>query len=130
MALSTLIVGGGIGGLSLARELAVRRLPAAVLERTPALQTVGAGIIMNPNAMAVLERNGLAACVRAESWPYLARDTFDHRGRWLATRDHRPLYAAGRIAAGALVHRAHLHRCLHDGLPAGTIHLGVRLRAL
>lgn len=130
MALRTVVIGGGIGGLSLARELVMRGLPVTVLERAPKLGGVGAGIIMNPNAMAVLERNGLASCVRVESCPYLARDTFDHRGRWLVTRDYRPLYTAGRLAVGALVHRRELHQCLHDGLPAGTVHLDVRVREL
>lgn len=125
-----MVVGGGIGGLSLARELGVRGLAVTVLERTPKLGTVGAGIIMNPNAMGVLEGNGLAACVRSRSGPYLARETFDHRGRWLATRDYRPLYAAGRLAAGALTHRAHLSQCLYDGLPEGTARFDVRLREL
>jgi 2-polyprenyl-6-methoxyphenol hydroxylase-like FAD-dependent oxidoreductase len=121
--LSTIVVGGGIGGLSLARELTRRGLAVTVLDRAPKLVAVGAGIIMNPNAMAVLEGNGLAAAVRSESAPYLARDTFDHRGRWLATRDYRRLYASGRLAEGALVHRAHLQQCLWDGVPAGTVHL-------
>ncbi|MGH7342084.1 MAG: FAD-dependent monooxygenase, partial [Candidatus Rokuibacteriota bacterium] len=93
MPLSTIVVGGGIGGLSLGRELGRAGLPVVVLERAPKLGTVGAGIIMNPNAMGVLEANGLAASVRSRSAPYLARDTFDHRGRRLATRDYRPLYA-------------------------------------
>src|SRR6185503_18746563 len=101
---NTIIVGGGIGGLSLARELSLRGLPVTVLERAPKLEAVGAGIIVNPNAMAVLEGNGLAAGVRAASAPYLARDTHDHRGRRLAARDYRPLYAASRLAEGALVH--------------------------
>jgi 2-polyprenyl-6-methoxyphenol hydroxylase-like FAD-dependent oxidoreductase len=126
----TLVVGGGIGGLSVARELTRRGLPVTVLERAPKIEAVGAGIIMNPNAMAVLEANGLAACVRADSAPYLGRDTCDHRGRWLATRDYRPLYDAGRLIRGALVHRARLHECLAEGLPPGTVHLDVRIRAL
>jgi 2-polyprenyl-6-methoxyphenol hydroxylase-like FAD-dependent oxidoreductase len=130
MRLSIVVVGGGIGGLSLARELTRAGLGVVVLERSPKLGAVGAGIIMNPNAMAVLEANGLAACVRARSAPYLARDTFDHRGRHLATRDYRPLYADGRLAAGALLHRAHLHECLHEGLPAGTLHLDTPIRDL
>src|SRR5262245_3161765 len=130
MAISTIVVGGGIGGLSLARELSLRGLPVTVLERAPKLVVVGAGIIMNPNAMAVLERNGLAAAVRSESVPYLARDTFDHHGRWLATRDYCRLYASGRLAEGALVHRAHLQQCLWDGLPVGTVHLGARVTAV
>src|SRR5215813_10279618 len=130
MRLSTIVVGGGIGGLSLARELALAGLGVVVLERANKLGAVGAGIIMNPNAMAVLEANGLASRVRARSAPYLARDTFDHRGRHLTTRDYRPLYAGGRLAVGALCHRAHLHECLYDGLPAGTVHLDTRIVSL
>ena len=123
------IVGGGIGGLSLARELSLRSLPATVYERAPQLDPVGAGIIMNPNAMAVLERNGLADEVRRESWPYLTRETRDGDGRLLATRDYRPLYDAGKLAPGALVHRAHLLKVLYRSLPGGTVRFGVEVRA-
>ncbi|HET7764268.1 MAG TPA: FAD-dependent monooxygenase [Burkholderiales bacterium] len=130
MRIPTLIVGGGIGGLSLARELALRGLPATVLERAPQLNPVGAGIIMNPNAMAVLEKNGLAEAVRRESWPYLTRETRDRDGRLLATRDYRPLYDGGRLARGALVHRAHLLDVLYRSLPEGTVRFGVGMKRL
>ena len=130
MRIPTLIVGGGIGGLSLARELSLRGLPATVLERAPQLNPVGAGIIMNPNAMAVLERNGLAEAVRRDSWPYLTRETRDQHGRLLATRDYRPLYDSGRLARGALVHRAHLLDVLYRSLPAGTVRFGAEVRRL
>jgi 2-heptyl-3-hydroxy-4(1H)-quinolone synthase len=119
-----LIVGGGIGGLSIARELSLRHIPCTVLERAPQLNPVGAGIIMNPNAMAVLERNGLAGQVRADSWPYLTRETRDRTGRLLAMRDYRPLYESGKLAQGALVHRAHLLDVLYRSLPAGTVQFG------
>jgi len=125
---ATLIVGGGIGGLSLARELAVRGLQASVLEKAPRLNPVGAGIIMNPNAMRVLERNGLAEAVRRDSWPYLTRDTRDRDGRLLATRDYRPLYESGKLAQGALVHRAHLLDVLYRSLPPGTVRFGAAPR--
>jgi 2-heptyl-3-hydroxy-4(1H)-quinolone synthase len=121
---TVLIVGGGIGGLSLARELAIRGVGASVLEKAPQLNPVGAGIIMNPNAMRVLERNGLADEVRRDSWPYLTRETRDRRGRLLATRDYRPLYESGKLAQGALVHRAHLLDVLYRSLPAGTVRFG------
>ncbi len=123
-----LVVGGGIGGLSLARELSLRGLRATVLEKAPRLNPVGAGIIMNPNAMRVLERNGLAEAVRADSWPYLLRETCDERGRKLALRDYRPLYDAGKLARGALVHRAHLLDVLLRSLPSDTVRFGVGIR--
>ena len=122
------IVGGGIGGLSAARELVLRGMQPRVLERAPQLNPVGAGIIMNPNAMRVLERNGLADQVRADSWPYLTRETRDQTGRLLATRDYQPLYETGKLAQGALVHRAHLLDVLYRSLPAGTVQFGVTVK--
>ena len=119
-----LIVGGGIGGLSLARELLLRGIEPTVLERAAELNPVGAGIIMNPNAMRVLEHNGLADEVRRDSWPYLTRETRDRRGRLLATRDYRPLYESGKLSQGALVHRAHLLDVLYRSLPPGTVRFG------
>ena len=128
--MSILIVGGGIGGLSVARELSLRHIKVSVIEKAEKLNPVGAGIIMNPNAMRVLERNGLADQVRADSWPYLTRETRDHTGRLLATRDYRPLYESGKLAQGALVHRAHLLDVLFRSLPAGTVQFGSALKAI
>ena len=127
-AISTLVVGGGIGGLSLARELVRRGLPVRVLEKAPQLAPIGAGIIMNSNAMRVLERNGLAEEVRSDSWPYLMRETCDQRGDTLAIRDYRPLYDSGRLSRGALVHRAQLLGALLRGVPAELIRFGTALK--
>lgn len=128
--MKVVIVGGGIGGLSLARELMLRGIRPTVLERAPQLNPVGAGIIMNPNAMRVLEKNGLADEVRRESWPYLTRETRDASGRLLATRDYRPLYESGRLAQGALVHRAHLLGALYNSLPPGTVSFGSTVKSV
>jgi 2-polyprenyl-6-methoxyphenol hydroxylase-like FAD-dependent oxidoreductase len=95
-----------------------------VLEKAQRIVPVGAGIIMNPNAMGVLERNGLADALRANAWPYLARDTCDAGGRRLARRDYVPLYESGKLARGALVHRAHLHDVLFAGVPKGAVRFG------
>ncbi|HEV3011463.1 MAG TPA: FAD-dependent monooxygenase [Burkholderiales bacterium] len=128
--MKVMIIGGGIGGLSVARELALRGIKAEVVERAPQLNPVGAGIIMNPNAMRVLERNGLADQVRRDSWPYLTRETRDQHGRLLAMRDYRPLYESGKLAQGALVHRAHLLDVLYRSLPPGTVRFGVSIKSI
>lgn len=53
-----LIVGGGIGGLSLAACLARRGVEAEVIERQVTWTTVGGGITLYPNGMRALEAVG------------------------------------------------------------------------
>jgi salicylate hydroxylase len=55
----TLIVGGGIGGLSAALCLARRGGAVTVLERSKSFAEVGAGIQLAPNATRILERLGV-----------------------------------------------------------------------
>ena len=59
---------------------------------------------MNPNAMRVLEKNGSR---RSATRGPTSRARRAAAGRLLATRDYRPLYDSGKLAPGALVHRAH-----------------------
>jgi 3-hydroxybenzoate 6-monooxygenase len=55
----TLIVGGGIGGLSAALCLARRGGAVTVLERSKSFAEVGAGIQLAPNATRILQRLGV-----------------------------------------------------------------------
>lgn len=55
-----IIVGAGIGGLTLARSLAAARIDFVVLEQAPRLLAVGAGIQLSPNGVRVLHRLDLA----------------------------------------------------------------------
>ncbi len=54
-----LIVGGGIGGLSLALELAKRNIACQVFEQAAEFSEVGAGLQLSPNAVRRLEALGL-----------------------------------------------------------------------
>lgn len=54
------IAGAGIGGLTLALCLARSGFTSTVLERSPALEEVGAGIQLSPNASRILIALGLA----------------------------------------------------------------------
>src|SRR6266850_1552075 len=58
----------------------------------------------------------------------LVRETCDTRGRSLATRDYRPLYEAGKLSVGALVHRAHLLDVLYRSLPPAAVRFNVSVR--
>ena len=49
-----IIAGGGIGGLTAALGLAQKGFDVTVLERTPVLGEVGAGIQLGPNAFHAL----------------------------------------------------------------------------
>ncbi|HWA39366.1 MAG TPA: FAD-dependent monooxygenase, partial [Burkholderiales bacterium] len=54
-----LIVGGGIGGLTLALSLQKRGIPCRVFESAPEIKAVGVGVNLLPHAMRVLSALGL-----------------------------------------------------------------------
>src|SRR5215470_9913889 len=64
---SILIVGGGLGGLTMALALARHGLPARVLEGAPAFGAIGYGIQFGPNVFHVLDRIGLSDAVMAKA---------------------------------------------------------------
>src|SRR5215468_3481544 len=53
------IIGGGIGGLTLAVALAQRGIECEVLEAANRRREQGAGLLLAPNALAILQRLGL-----------------------------------------------------------------------
>lgn len=59
-----LVAGAGIGGLAAAIALARSGFRALVLERTPRLDEIGAGIQLTPNATRALERLGALDAVK------------------------------------------------------------------
>jgi len=57
--LQTLIVGGGIGGLTTALALSLHNRRVHVVEKAPEFGEIGAGLQLAPNAMHVLDRIGV-----------------------------------------------------------------------
>jgi 2-heptyl-3-hydroxy-4(1H)-quinolone synthase len=58
--LKILIVGGGIGGLTLINALREQSVEVTLVERSATVCPSGAGIVIHPNGMSVLARLGLA----------------------------------------------------------------------
>lgn len=62
--MNTLIIGGGIGGLTAALTLSRRGHRVTLVEKTPTFAPVGAGIVLAPNASRLLESLGVSLAPR------------------------------------------------------------------
>ena len=122
-----LIIGAGIGGLTLAHALLKRGLSVRVLESAAALENVGAGIQIPPNAMKVLRALDLDAAVTARAFrPTAIEARMGKTGRGVFKI---PLadYAVERWGAPYLhIHRADYIAALSESLPKETIQFGAR----
>lgn len=106
------IVGGGIGGLTLASCLAQRGIDFEGVEIAPAFAPVGAGIALGSNAMAVMRRLGLGPDLEARGRRIRSGRISDASGRVLSENDLTPL--ADRFGSMVAIHRADLHAVLAE----------------
>jgi salicylate hydroxylase len=126
------IVGGGLGGLAAALFLQRAGLQATVYEQAPELREFGAGIVVPPNMVRVLDRLGLAN--RLPDFAVRLDAAWEFR-RW---QDGRVLFvqpmgdACERLygAHCHVAHRADLLGLLQHALPADALRLGQRCTAL
>ena len=108
-----LVVGAGIGGLSAALALQRHGFRASLYERAGALNEVGAGVLMTPNAIHGLKFLGVgdqvtACSIRSRGHKYRHYRT----GEVLQRRPPAEAYAASYGAGIYYVHRADLHGVL------------------
>jgi 2-polyprenyl-6-methoxyphenol hydroxylase-like FAD-dependent oxidoreductase len=121
-----LIVGGGIGGLTLALELHQRKIPCRVFESAPQMQAVGVGINILPHATRVLADLGLQDAL-AKVAVETAEAAFFNRFGQLIYRE--PLgRRAGYKWPQFSIHRGDLQAILLDAVKARIgeerLHLG------
>jgi 3-hydroxybenzoate 6-monooxygenase len=64
---SILVVGGGIGGLSVALALGKKGIPVRLFEQSEHIGAIGYGIQMGPNVFPALESLGIADAIRKKS---------------------------------------------------------------
>jgi 5-methylphenazine-1-carboxylate 1-monooxygenase len=123
-----LIIGGGIGGLTMALSLHARGIPCRVFEGASEFRPLGVGINMMPHAIRVLSSLGLED--KLQSYGVEAREFtyFNRHGQLIFAEP------CGRFAGYEYphfsIHRADLHKVLHDAvierLGADAIALGHR----
>ncbi|SFK15221.1 FAD-dependent monooxygenase [Streptomyces pini] len=117
------VIGAGIGGLTAAAALHLRGWAVTVLERAAALEPVGAGIALAPNAQRALDVIGVGDAVRAMSAWQGEGGLRTPSGRWLSRTT--PDAAAERFGGPVVVaHRADLVGLLAALLPAGAVRTG------
>jgi 2-polyprenyl-6-methoxyphenol hydroxylase-like FAD-dependent oxidoreductase len=109
------IVGGGIGGLTVALALREFGFEAEVYEQAPELLDVGAAIAVWPNALRVLERLGLASTVREHAGEMREIRWLDKRGTSINSAS---------IPTSVALHRADLQSTLLHACDTNRIHLG------
>jgi len=92
--LDAVIVGAGIGGMTTALLLARAGASVTLLERVTESTAAGAGILVQPNGLAVLSGLGLAAALECEGHP-MTRVTVRGTGRTPLVELAVPYFGAG-----------------------------------
>lgn len=122
------IIGGGVGGLTLALALERAGLESEVYEAAPRLEPLGLGVNLLPHCTRVLDDIGLTAAFEARSVVTREAVFFNRHGQFIYSEP------AGRSAGYKYhqfsVHRADLHEILLEAfeqrLGADKLHLGHR----
>src|SRR5689334_8140364 len=102
------VVGGAVGGVVTAALLARAGAQVTLFERVPRFSTVGAGIALQPNGLAVLYALGLEASLRERGCVLEAPRIADDRGRAL----FRPPLPQGRFDHMLMLRRSDLQEVL------------------
>lgn len=128
---SVLIIGAGIGGLSLALLLRQRGVTAEVLEQSGELREVGAAITLGANGTRVLRHLGLAdGLARDGTQPTRLIHRDGRSGRPAAVTPGPGWYRASFGAPFWGLHRRALQQLLADTLGDEHLHLGCHADAL
>jgi 2-polyprenyl-6-methoxyphenol hydroxylase-like FAD-dependent oxidoreductase len=121
-----LIVGGGIGGLTLGVALRRAGFTVRIFERAAVLRPVGAGISMQTNAMLAFRTIGLDKAVAGAGQTMLRGSILDTRGRPLSSMPVKEI-AEEAGAPTVVLHRSRLQDVLLEALGPGILSLDTRV---
>jgi 2-polyprenyl-6-methoxyphenol hydroxylase-like FAD-dependent oxidoreductase len=126
-----LVVGGGIGGLSTTIALRGAGLDVEVVEKNPAWDVYGVGIIQPGNALRALDVLGLARDAVEQGHPMMGDKTWLADGQTLLADNEWPPLVAG-LPPGNGITRTRLHNILqtHTLDSGADVRTGVTFTAL
>ncbi|GGY67088.1 hypothetical protein GCM10011613_08960 [Cellvibrio zantedeschiae] len=129
MEMNGIILGAGIAGLSTAIALRQRNISVKIFEAAKEIQPVGAGILIPPNAMAILERYGLSNLITNAGKTIESMKLVDIKGRLLT---HSPAHFSnnGIPNSTIAIHRATLQKILLDAIEPETLFTSKTCRTL
>lgn len=122
----TLVVGGGIGGLTVASALFRRGVDVRVVEQAKHFEPVGAGITIQANAAAVLRALGIEL-PGADVLPIGGVEVLGERGRTLMRANAAEIL---QDPPSVTIHRADLHRALLSACKDVPLEAGVRVASV
>jgi salicylate hydroxylase len=125
VALRTVVVGGGIGGMAAAVALARAGIDVQVYEQARELTEVGAGVALAPNGLRMLDRLGVGEGIRRLGARHVSAQLRLADGQPAQHEPHQFAQPGRNVG----IHRADLLALLAEQLPPGTVRAGHRCTA-
>ena len=119
-ALRVAIIGGGLGGLAAALALSAKGLHAKVYEQADQLHEIGAGIVLYPNGLKILDRIGLGPRISRIGTPLGAFRLHAPDGTLVSVERY------GSDVGPLGMHRGDLEATLAAALPVEVVQTGWR----
>jgi len=118
------IIGGGIGGLSLAIAMQRKGFQVTVFESAPSIAPLGAGLGLAANAVRAFIEIGISEDVLEAGSVLKKLSIKNQKGTVLATTDSQKISIKYNVVNNFTIHRADLHEVLLRHLNEGSLQLG------
>lgn len=118
------IIGGGIGGLTLAIALQRKGFDVTVYEQAPEIKALGAGLALAGNALLALKHVGLDEEIINASQILEQVSIKNQKGKILTATDAAVVAKKYGVPGNFTIHRADLHQILFQQLKPGTVVTG------